>query len=879
MPGVEFKQKELACIHQPHNMRKPLIFPGLLAVFFICSLRAGAQNANATSSYDHLKTFSPLFYQKNGNEYRSASGMPGPKYWQNRADYKLDVTLDTSLNQIVGTALITYTNNSPDKMNFLWLYVEQNAFNPGSRSANVNALERRDLDGQSTTTGNRISSVTIIKNGVEEKAEYLISDTRLQIQLKDTLGSLGKKIQIKIEYGFQIPIYGIDRMGRSATKNGWIYSIAQWYPRMAVYDDLSGWNTLPYLGAGEFYLEYGDIDYTIHAPADLILIGSGELTNANEVLPPTAMARLATAKNSDRTIFIRDSTDVIKDLHSAKKSLSWHFSCKNTRDVAWAGSRSFIWDAARINLPNGKKALAQSVYPMEAVGPNKWSRSTEYIKASVEIYSRILYNYTYPVATAVATDYGGGMEYPGVVFNQMGEQGSELWFLATHEFGHNWFPMIVGSNERKYGWMDEGFNTFINTLSTKEFNNREYDTLDHELMGLNFTNDVEPIMTLPDVVNPNSWNKSNYAKPALALTILREEVLGEKLFDFAFRTYVHRWAFKHPSPWDFFHSMDNASGEDLSWFWNEWFFTDWRLEQSVKEVKYNESDYAKGAQITLENKEGMALPVELQITEENGSTNFLKLPVEVWMKGSTYTFPYASTSKITYVAIDPKRKLPNIHAEENDYSDLPMPAGISAEQVIKNYLVAIGGEDKLRTTKDLIIKSNGMLYGQPITTNFEYKQPNKIYSRTIFTVSKYPRTFVILNGDSCLTDKSLSDTVIHALTIWYSPFPEMMFFKKGYQLMLGPKIKTVDGHLVYEVIVTTPEGFKFIYYYDYKSGLKVRVNRFTPNPRQFEYDDYRQINNGIKIPFIQKIPLDKYLLTLKINSAVANSDISDDYFK
>ncbi len=205
--------------------------------------------------------------------------------------------------------------------------------------------------------------------------------------LKDTLGTCGEKIRLRIEYAFDIPVNGVQRMGRSVTKNGWIWTIAQWYPRMAVYDDIAGWNTMPYLGVGEFYLEYGDFDFTIHAPADLIVVGSGEMVNPVEVLTTTTITRLSAAKNSDQTVMIRDSADVLQNVHPAKAMLSWRFTCKNSRDVAWAASKAFIWDAARINLPSGKRALAQSVYPMESIGKNRWSRSTEYIKASVEFYS------------------------------------------------------------------------------------------------------------------------------------------------------------------------------------------------------------------------------------------------------------------------------------------------------------------------------------------------------------------------------------------------------------------------------------------------------------------------------------------------------------
>ncbi len=331
-----------------------------------------------------------------------------------------------------------------------------------------------------------------------------------------------------------------------------------------------------------------------------------------------------------------------------------------------------------INLPSGNWL---NLYPMESKQANRWSRSTEYIKAAVEFYSASWFEYCYPVATSVAQHYGGGMEYPGVIFDEMNDMAEDVWGTTSHEFGHTWFPMVVGSNERKYGWMDEGFNTFINTLASKQFNKGEYLEPRDLRLSTALTQGLPPIMTLPDA---GSSPITNYDLPALGLTILREQILGAQRFDFAFRTYIHRWAFKHPTPWDFFHCMDNVAGEDLSWFWNEWFFTDWKLNQSIKGIEYTDSNYTKGALITLENLGQMALPVTLAIKEQNGKTDTVKLPAEIWMQGATYTFPYPSTSKIQYIINDPLHRLPNIHPEDNYFSNLTIPSGTDANKVIKN---------------------------------------------------------------------------------------------------------------------------------------------------------------------------------------------------
>jgi len=604
----------------------------------------------APSKYDQHKVFMPLFYPAGGNEFREAAGIPGPKYWQNRADYKLNVSLDTAKHQVSGTARITYTNNSPDPLAFLWLQVDQNIYRADSRGEATSPVEGGRFNNKTFTDGDQIRGVYVIKNGKAEKVDYVITDTRMQIKLNDTLRSGGSKLEIKIDYAFDVPQYGTDRMGRQQTKNGWIYEIAQWYPRMEVYDDVTGWNVIPYMGASEFYLEYGNFDYTITAPASLVVVGSGELLNPAEVLTPKIIARLAVAKGSDKTVMVKDSVDLTsKDSYPAKANLSWHFFCKNARDVSWAASKAFLWDAARINLPSGKKALAQSVYPVESKGEKAWSRSTEYVKGAIELYSKEWYEYTYPVATNVAGTVGG-MEYPGIVFCSAESQGGGLWEVTNHEFGHNWFPMIVGSNERKYAWMDEGFNTFINKVDTKVFNNGEYfqpQDAQKEAPAM-FNPDADAIMNTPDVIQPNYLGFAAYEKPALGLTILREQVLGEKRFDYAFQTYIKRWAFKHPTPWDFFHSMDNAAGEDLSWFWNEWFFTTWKLDQSLKAIDYVDNDPSKGSLITIENLEGMAMPVTVFVQEDNGKSGTVKLPAEIWERGGTWTFVYKSTSKMFY---------------------------------------------------------------------------------------------------------------------------------------------------------------------------------------------------------------------------------------
>jgi len=849
---------------------------------------ANAQNTDtAKSKYDQHKAFPAMFYPANGNEFREASGTPGPKYWQNHADYKLNVTLDTAKHNVSGTTLITYTNNSPDPLAFLWLQVEQNIYRTDSRGEATSPVDGGRFNNKSFTDGDVIKGVYVIKNGKAEKVDYLVTDTRMQIKLNDTLRAGGSKLELKIDYAFDVPEYGTDRMGRKLFKNGWIYEIAQWYPRMEVYDDVTGWNVIPYLGAGEFYLEYGNFDYTITAPANLVVVGSGELLNPAEVLSPKIMGRLATAKNSDKTVMVKDSVDLtMPDSYPAKTSLTWHFFCKNARDVSWAASKAFLWDAARINLPSGKKALAQSVYPIESKGQNAWSRSTEYVKGCIELYSNEWYEYTYPVATNVS-GIVGGMEYPGIVFCGSENQSGALWEVTNHEFGHNWFPMIVGSNERKYAWMDEGFNTFINKVDTKVFNNGEYfEAQDAQKEAPNMFNpDADAIMNIPDVIQPDYLGYAAYEKPSLGLTILREQILGEKRFDYAFRTYIKRWAFKHPTPWDFFHSMDNAAGEDLGWFWNEWFFTTWKLDQSVKEINYVDNDPTKGALITLENKEGLALPVTIAVKEENGKTGRVSLPAEIWERGGIWTFLYKSTSKIYYAIIDPDHVLPDINPENNAFSGVSVAADVTAASVIKSYLDAVGGEARLKDVKDLTVSSEGTVQGLTVIRVNKYKTPGLFYQDiSVPSYNNLNVTHITIDGDS-LNIKQMNKAVPLApdakgpVKARYKLFPELDFNKPGYTMQLSPSLQVINDQLAYLVTVTSPDGTKVKYFYDIKTGLKLKQFTDVPNSTVMEWDDYRDINTGIKIPYSEKTTVVGQPIEFKVKSAAANTDLTADSFK
>ncbi|WP_136667373.1 M1 family metallopeptidase [Flavobacterium sp. H122] len=638
-------------------------------------MQAQSQPANPASNYNYHDAFGPGFYTKNGTGTRSVSGQPGAEYWQNRADYKLTAVLNEQKKEITGTEILTYTNNSPDKISFLWMNVDQNLFKNDSRGELITPVSgsRNGDKGQVFDGGHKIKSVKIVSslNGksIEKDVKFEIIDTRMQIFLPEELKAKGGKVTLKIDFSFISPDYGSDRMGVLETKNGKIFSVAQWYPRMCVYDDIKGWNSLPYLGAGEFYLEYGDFDVSITAPSNHIVVCSGELVNPGEVYTAEQQQRWKTASLSDKTITIRSAEEVLKanSRPAGKSTLTWRFKMKNSRDVSWASSAAFVIDASKINLPSGKKSLAISAYPVESAGQEAWGRATEYTKYSIENYSKRWFEYPYTAAVNVA-GIPGGMEYPGIVFCDWKAGGDSLWEVTDHEFGHTWFPMIVGSNERVFAWMDEGFNTFINGLSSIDFNNGEYKMRKRDMQrGAEFLTgkDLDPVMTTPDGMKEQSLGTLAYTKPSLGLRMLREQILGPDRFDRAFRVYVERWAFKHPAPDDFFRTIENVSGEDLNWFWRGWFVNNWRLDQGVTKIKYVKNDPKNGALVSLINLEKMAMPVVLEVKTKSGQTSRVQLPVEIWQRNTDWKFKLNTAEEIASITIDPDHAFPDVNPANN----------------------------------------------------------------------------------------------------------------------------------------------------------------------------------------------------------------------
>jgi len=597
---------------------------------------------------------------------REGSGTPGPRYWQQRADYTIRATLDTATHTIAGSESLRYANNSPDTLRYLWLQLDQNIYRANSRGAALNPTDAR-FAGRGFEGGYTIDYMRAVRRVGQAAGRIPLATTgngtMLRVELDRPLAP-GGRAELELAYRFEVPEHGSDRMGREQFAGGWLYEIAQWYPRVAVYDDVRGWNTEQYLGQGEFYLEYGDFDVSITVPKSFIVTATGTLTNAVEVLTAPQRARLAQAARSDTTVAIIPKAEVGQPFTrpaSPRPTLTWHFTARNVRDVAWGAAANFIWDASGYD-----GVLIQSFYPPEANAD--WARSTEYARHSIKHYSEKWFRYPYPTAINVAGPVGG-MEYPMIVFCGHRAGDRALFGVTTHELGHEWFPMIVGSNERLYAWMDEGFNTFINIYSTVAFYR---DTAPRDrgnaIQWARFaaTGLDVPSMLLADRVPPPLLGQAEYNKPATGLYLLREHILADTArFDAAFREYIRRWAYKHPTPADFFRSMEDGLGEDLSWFWRGWFYRTDVVDLAVDSARSRTDSTGTTALVYISSPGGLPMPVDLRLTYANGVTEAVRLPVEIWFQGSHYTFRRLVPAEVVKVEIDPGQNFPDVRRGNN----------------------------------------------------------------------------------------------------------------------------------------------------------------------------------------------------------------------
>ncbi len=641
-----------------------------------------ATTTPVASKFQPRTLFMPFRYQYPATRYRAADGRPGPDYWQNRADYEIHATLDPKAKTLRGSEVITYTNNSPKALGYLWLQLDQNRY---KRTARANFAGRRTPGFDQHTEGDVITAVQVETGHRTVDAHYLVTDTRMRVDLPRPVAAHGGKVRVRIAWHYTVPDGFGGRNGWFHTKNGDIFEMAQWYPRMCVYDDLRGWDTAPFLNQ-EFYLEYGNFDYYVTVPWNMLVVGSGELVNPRAVLTATERHRLARARRSEQTVLIRKPGEVTDPASRPRQvgTLTWHFRMHDTRDVAFGASAAYVWDAARIDLPGGHHALAQSAYPVESIREGGWQHSTQHVKYTIEYFSKYT-GFTYPWPNAIAeAGEAGGMEYPGIVFDWWKAHDYGLFMLSVHEFGHTWFPMIVGSNERRDAWMDEGMNTFVDVMAHAAWGNAhggefapkkdgEYAPLTgdpaKDIIKKVFDHPgAPPILTRADLIPEKFRHPVTYFKTAYGLTLLRDQVLGPQRFDAAFRQYVHDWAFRHPSPSDFFRTMDSAAGEDLSWFWRGWFAHNWKLDLAVTGIRYADDDPAKGAFVTVANLDRFAMPATLKVTFADGSRRDIRVPVATWMQHTQFDVPVAGDQRIVRATIDPDHVLPDVDRANNTFT-------------------------------------------------------------------------------------------------------------------------------------------------------------------------------------------------------------------
>lgn len=635
-----------------------LFVAGILLGHSVTAQSASAQSASTIDTLASAATpgngpsmFAPLALAPAPSQVRLANGAPGPKYWQNRADYDLHATLDTVAGVIAGTMTLRYTNHSPDTLAVLWFQTEQNAF--------------RDTSAQSAQYGDRIDRFTEVIDGKAVPLHLEEHQSETKVTLSRPLGP-GKTAVLDVAWHFVVPPRATDpaivmrslaratmslRMGR----DGSLYRIAQWYPRVNVYDDVKGWNTEPYTGGQEFYLEYGDYTMTVTVPANYIVAATGTLENPQDVLTPIERGRLMQAAHADTVIHVVSAAELADGTAHLRHDgmVTWKFHAANVRDAVFAASTEYQWDATSWN-----GILAQAYYRPAAA--SMWAQAADMAKMSIQEYGERWYPYPYPqISVAEANTTGpltGGMEYPMMSFNATMGNDANVYSLLTHEIGHNWFPMIVGSNERTHEWMDEGLNTFINSFS----NARRYPERTQEAQ-----------ITRPkfsDLSAIDAQGDDSYNEPAYALELLRRDILGPQVFDSAFRVYIRRWAYKHPTPADFFRTINDVSGSNLDWFWREWFEQQPmpRLDQSIDTVQVTSTGNEVRVRVVYRNKGTAVAPLLVRFTFSDSATQSITYRADLWKQGptfaETYTFPHRA---VTQIWIDPQRHFFDIGRNNN----------------------------------------------------------------------------------------------------------------------------------------------------------------------------------------------------------------------
>ena len=678
------------------------------------------------------------------NNQRNASGAPGYEYTQQKVDYVMDIVLDEKTNRIYGNEIITYHNNSNDYLEYLWVQLDQNMRAPDSKTPLAQSEGARPFISTSKYKDDYLSDgkdfgfkIQAVKKADGSALSHTINRTMMRINLPEPLAP-SKSYQFSIQWNYLINNSVIDggRSGFESFPDGNNnYTIAQFFPRLAVYDNVEGWQNMQFWGRSEWALEFGDYDVRITVPADHVLEATGELQNPKKVLSKEQRKRFEQARTSftDPVFIVTQEEAEAAEKNRSNKTKTWHFNAKNVRDFAWASSRKYIWDAMAVNI-NGKTVMAISLYPKE--GNPLWEEhSTRVVANTLEEYSKMTFDYPYSKAISVHADRQG-MEYPMICFNY-GRPNPDGTYsertkrgmigVITHEVGHNFFPMIVNSDERQWTWMDEGINSFVEILAELDYDPNfftgnlpkdivRYMSIDQE--------NLSPIMSQGDYVK--NFGPNAYTKPAAGLYMLRQTIMGPELFDYAFRTYAQRWMFKHPTPADFFRTMEDASAMDLDWFWRGWFYTTDYNDVGIKEVKplyltekpnertqqlmeqYPEYFNSQGPlvfmtdkkedavnpesltdyiatlseeekmslkdtpkymyQVTFEKPGGLVLPLIVEMTYADGTKERQTFPAQIWMKNDEEAKRVFATAKeVINFTVDPDLETADIDMSNNSW--------------------------------------------------------------------------------------------------------------------------------------------------------------------------------------------------------------------
>ena len=655
---------------------------------------------NAKDRKTNQSSFRAIDEWPDPNEYRNAAGAPGPKYWQQQVDYAIKATLDTVAHAVTGSQRVTYHNKSPDALSYIWFQLDQNIERGDSRAAliapalptRIPEQARRFLAPEAFEGGYDLTRVQLVDaRGLKKDARYLINGTVMKVHLAAPLAP-GQSAIIEIDWHNVVPEGGRNARGvKELVKDGWLYELAQWFPRASVYDDVNGWATDQFLGQGEFYLNFGTYDVELTVPRNHIVNATGVLTNPTQVLTTTQQARLTKAWTSPTPVFIVAADEVMtpQSRPAGTGPLTWKFHAENVRDFAWVSSKTYVWDAMGFRYrPTDKPIELHSLYPRDAM-PLWDSVSTKAIAQTMKTYGRLAFEYPYPKAVNVHGPVFG-MEYPMIAFcgarptpdgRVTPGLARALISVTIHEVGHNWFPMIVASDERKWTWMDEGINSFLQYYAEQEWDPAYPSQRGpaKNIVGYMRQEAQVPLMTESNDVQTQFGN-NGYSKPAAGLVMLREQVLGDTLFDEAFREYSKKWMFKHPQPADFFRSIEEGAGEQLNHFWRGWFYTTYANDQAIASVESQAGDSLLGPsragqtynRITIENKGGLVLPLQVEVTFDDGTKELVKLPADVWRKNELkFTYGFFSTKTVTQVVLDPNEVLADVDRSNNTWKKPP----------------------------------------------------------------------------------------------------------------------------------------------------------------------------------------------------------------